>query len=101
MHLLLEYAEIVPANPRLIRRVANAWAMLEALRLHLGHNEPDDVVVRAAILFVQYPSLVDLLLDATVPPDLQESARPRAKPRSKGPRSSEPSREVGEGVDAA
>lgn len=85
-HLLSQYATIVPANPRLIRRVANAWAMLEALKLHLQHDQPDDVVVRAAILFVQYPSLVDVLLDATTPPNLNAPApQEREEPEHPGP----------------
>ncbi len=79
-HLLADYADIVPANPRLIRRVANAWAMLEALKLHLGHDEPDDVVVRAAILFVAYPSLVDQLLDRPTPPEIHAPGAAPADP---------------------
>ena len=62
-HLLASYTMILPSNPRLIRRVANTWAMLEALKSHVAHDEPDDVVVRAAVIYVTFPSLVDALLD--------------------------------------
>ena len=31
-HLVEDYAEILPANPRLIRRVANTWGMLRTIR---------------------------------------------------------------------
>lgn len=67
-HLLTLFSQILPPNPRLIRRVANTWGMLEALKSHIGHSEPDETVVRAAILFVTFPSLVDQLLSEPDPP---------------------------------
>lgn len=77
-HLLASYTMLLPSNPRLIRRVANTWAMLEALKQHVGHDEPDDTVVRAAVIYVTFPSLVDALLDdvraPTVPDRLDDSA---------------------------
>ncbi|MEU4610242.1 P-loop NTPase fold protein [Streptomyces umbrinus] len=76
-HLLASYTMLLPSNPRLIRRVANTWAMLEALKQHVGHDEPDDTVVRAAIIYVTFPSLVDALLDdvraPTVPDQIDDS----------------------------
>ena len=73
-HLLSAYATILPANPRLIRRVANTWSMLDAIRVHVGHGEPDDVVVRAAVMFVAFPSLVDDLLSSPTAPHLPSRA---------------------------
>ncbi len=67
-HLLQEYPSLMPANPRLIKRVANAFGMLLAMKGHLGHKEDMDTVARAAIMLVRFPSLVDDLLDATSPP---------------------------------
>lgn len=80
-HLLASYTMILPSNPRLIRRVANTWAMLEALKNHVGHDEPDDVVVRAAVIYVTFPSLVDALLDdvrAPVVPSRIDDPAPEA-----------------------
>lgn len=67
-HLLADYVHLIPANPRLIRRVTNAWGMLAALKIHIGHNEPDDTIVRAAILWVEFPSLIDDLLSGPAAP---------------------------------
>lgn len=71
-HLLEAYAPILPSNPRLIRRVTNSWAMLEALISSLGHTEPDDLIVRAAILYISFPSLVDQLFDNPIAPNFTE-----------------------------
>ncbi|ASW56822.1 WD40 repeat domain-containing protein [Plantactinospora sp. KBS50] len=71
-HLLASYTMLLPSNPRLIRRVANTWAMLEALKHHVGHDELDDVVVRAAVMYVTFPSLVDTLLDDVRAPALPD-----------------------------
>ena len=56
-HLLHTYASLMPANPRMIKRIANALGMLEAVRLHVGHTEDDDAMARAAILLVRFPVL--------------------------------------------
>jgi hypothetical protein len=66
----------MPANPRLVKRVANTFGMLLALGLHLSHHEDDDTIARAAILFVRFPTLVDDLLSAPDPPALDPPARP-------------------------
>jgi KAP family P-loop domain/WD domain, G-beta repeat len=76
-HLLTEYAELMPANPRLVKRVANVWGMLCALQSHLhpgrpANAPPDDHVARAAIMFVRFPALVDELLSCSSPPELHE-----------------------------
>ena len=41
-HLLTRYPELMPGNPRLIRRVVNAWGMLTALKDHVGHQHDAD-----------------------------------------------------------
>lgn len=71
-HLLHTYARLMPANPRMIKRVANALGMLEAIRAHVGHTEDDDAMARAAILLVRFPTLaaglrLDDLPDRTDP----------------------------------
>jgi WD40 repeat protein len=67
-HLLERYADLLPANPRMIKRVANTWGMLLALQAHLGHAEDADTMARAAIVFVRFPALVDVLLSAASVP---------------------------------
>jgi hypothetical protein len=71
-HLLTNYSAILPGNPRLIIRVASAWAMLRAVAqsLNLGiDGEPEtDLLVRAAVIWVRFPVLVDEILDAGEPP---------------------------------
>ena len=74
--LLIRYTPLMPANPRLIKRVANAFGMLLALGLHLGHHEDEDTIARAAILLVRFPTLVDDLLSAPDPPMLDPPADP-------------------------
>lgn len=71
-HLLARYAKHMPANPRLIKRVANGWGMLRAVQSHLYPGQPlgkdaDDRLARAAIMLVKFPALVDQIL---VAPDL-------------------------------
>lgn len=69
-HLLGHFTPVMPANPRLVTRVANTFGMLMTIRLHLNHHEPEEYIARAAILMVRFPSLVDLLLSETDPPQL-------------------------------
>ena len=75
-HLVEDYAEILPANPRLIRRVANTWGMLRTIRAHLKTEDSvtDDALIRAAVLYVAYPDVVDALLDSQSPPHLHLGA---------------------------
>ena len=61
-HLLHAYAALMPANPRLIKRIANALGMLLAIKSHVRHSEDEDAMARAAILFVQFPVLASRLL---------------------------------------
>jgi hypothetical protein len=75
-HLLAAYAPIMPANPRLVTRVANTFGMLMVLRIHLGHHEPEDYIARAAIVFVRFPTLVDTLLSDPDPPTIDPTTAP-------------------------
>jgi hypothetical protein len=56
-HLLHTYAGLMPANPRMIKRIANALGMLRAIEAHVQHAEDDDAMARAAILLVRFPTL--------------------------------------------
>jgi WD40 repeat protein len=83
-HLLTKYSAILPGNPRLIIRVATAWAMLRAVAQSLdfaidGERETD-LLVRAAVIWVRFPVLVDEILDADEPPVI-DSNRSDCTPR--------------------
>jgi WD40 repeat protein len=71
-HLLTKYSAILPGNPRLTIRVATAWAMLRAvaqsLNLSIEGEHETDLLVRAAVIWVRFPALVDEILDAAEPP---------------------------------
>lgn len=71
-HLLREYAGLMPANPRLIKRVANTHGMLLAVSSHLGQPREPDAVCRVAIMFVRFPVLVDALLSAVEVPKIDK-----------------------------
>ncbi|MDX6390070.1 MAG: hypothetical protein QOJ73_1133 [Streptosporangiaceae bacterium] len=71
-HLLHTYTGLMPANPRMIKRIANALGMLRAIMIHVRHSEDDDAMARAAILLVRFPVLAarlrfDDLSDGTDP----------------------------------
>lgn len=69
-HLLLEYAESLPPNPRLIKRVANYWSMLQTIQLLVRHRISQDVVMRAAIVAVQFPTLAELIQQSPWLPEI-------------------------------
>jgi len=67
-HLLTNYSSILPGNPRLIIRVASAWAMLRAvarsLNLEAAAEPANEVLVRAAVIWIRFPVLADEILDS-------------------------------------
>ncbi|HMT85430.1 MAG TPA: P-loop NTPase fold protein [Arachnia sp.] len=73
-HLLASapYSSLLPTNPRLIRRVVNAWGMLDALKEQVNHDEAENIVVRAAVLLVRFPSMTDELLGNATPITVKE-----------------------------
>jgi WD40 repeat protein len=77
-HLLTKYSAILPDNPRLIIRVATAWAMLRAvassLNLAIDGQRETDLLVRAAVIWVRFPVLVDEILDADEPPVIDSNS---------------------------
>ena len=70
INLMTKYVGIMPTVPRLIRRTINTWLMLEALNLHPRDSDIDidELRVRAAILFTEFPTLVQLLFGDPRPP---------------------------------
>ncbi len=78
-HLLSRFAATMPANPRLVTRVANAFGMLMTIRLHLNHHEDEDYIARAAIVMVRFPNLMDQLLSDADPPNIDPASAPLDK----------------------
>jgi hypothetical protein len=87
-HLLTNYADILPRNPRQIIRVASAWAMLRtvaaSLNLDRDSGSAQEILVRAAVTWVRFPVLVDELLDADSPPIIDPGS-PDCPPRWRRP----------------
>ncbi|MFV0427416.1 MAG: hypothetical protein ACK5KU_10335, partial [Beutenbergiaceae bacterium] len=76
-HLLAhtQWRELLPHNPRLIKRVANTWGMLREVDRHLGEASSDNALVRAAIFMVRFPELAaSLRTRATEPPSAKSSS---------------------------
>ena len=69
VHTLSMDVGVMPANPRMIRRVANTWGMLTALTSSVQVPSEHETLARAAIFFVRFPTLVEHLLSAWAPPD--------------------------------
>jgi hypothetical protein len=94
-HLLGNYLEIMPPNPRQIRRIANCWGMLLALQSHLGRDFDPDVLVRAAVLYVRFPSVYHKIMSANRAPSLFPDASPESAIRNY------PGSVLAEGLDQA
>lgn len=77
-HLLIDFAHIMPGNPRLIRKVANTWGMLYTLGIHIGSRISSDTLARASVFFVRFPTLVDELLTMVEPPVLGKNQGPQS-----------------------
>ena len=75
-HLITSFPDLMPGNPRLIRRVVNAWGMLEEIKGHVGHIHDDATVVRAAVFLIRFPTLVDELIDTYRPVTASELESP-------------------------
>ena len=74
-HLLNTYAGLMPANPRMIKRIANALG-LRAVRTHVRHTEDDDAMARAAILLVRFPVLAAVQVEPPAASAASEEERP-------------------------
>jgi hypothetical protein len=63
--LLTDFANVMPANPRLIKKTVFALLMLRALKDSTQHQEDDNAVARAAILSVRFPTLASDIISDT------------------------------------
>jgi hypothetical protein len=62
-HLLEQFTTIVPDNPRVMKRMINAFAMRQAIGLLERSLTPTDALARWTILEQRFPALADLLIE--------------------------------------
>ena len=62
-HLLTQFTDIVPENPRVMKRMVNAFAMRRAIGILERNTVPIDVLARWTILEQRLPALADLLIE--------------------------------------
>ena len=62
-HLLSRFADAVPDNPRVMKRIVNAFAMRQAIRRLERSELPSEVIARWTILEQRFPALADLLIE--------------------------------------
>jgi hypothetical protein len=61
-HLLEQFTGILPDNPRVVKRMINAFAMRQAIGILERGAIPSGVLARWTILEQRYPALADLLI---------------------------------------
>jgi hypothetical protein len=62
-HLLTQFTGVLPDNPRVMKRMVNAFAMRQAIGLLEGNSVPSGVLARWTILEQRFPALADLLIE--------------------------------------
>jgi KAP family P-loop domain len=62
-HLLARFTDVLPDNPRVMKRMINAFAMRQTIGLLEGNAVPTEVLARWTILEQRFPALADLLVD--------------------------------------
>jgi hypothetical protein len=61
-HLLEQFTSVLPDNPRVMKRMINAFAMRQAIGMLERGAIPSGVLARWTILEQRYPALADLLI---------------------------------------
>jgi hypothetical protein len=61
-HLLARFTDVLPENPRVMKRMINAFAMRQAIGLLEGSSVPTEVLARWTILEQRFPALADVLI---------------------------------------
>jgi hypothetical protein len=62
-HLLAHFINVLPDNPRVMKRMLNAFAMRQAIGILEHGGTPSGVLARWTILEQRFPSLADLLIE--------------------------------------
>ena len=62
-HLLAQFITFLPDNPRVMKRMLNAFAMRQAIGILENGGTPSNVLARWTILEQRFPSLADLLIE--------------------------------------
>jgi hypothetical protein len=81
-HLLARFTGVVPDNPRVMKRLINAFAMRQTIGILEGNAVPTEVLARWTILEQRYPALADILI---AHPEWTEILTDKAKGRKKLP----------------
>jgi hypothetical protein len=94
-HPLAQFTTIMPDNPRVMKRMVNAFAMRQAIGILERNTTPPEVLARWTILEQRFPALADLLIEhpewtQKLADKTQDSARTEAlfKPSIEGSLSS-------------
>jgi len=61
-HLLVQFVDVLPDNPRVMKRMLNAFAMRQAIGLLERSETAPGILARWTILEQRFPSLADLLI---------------------------------------
>jgi hypothetical protein len=61
-HLLEQFTDLLPENPRVMKRMINAFAMRQAIGLLEGSRISSAMLARWTILEQRYPALADVLI---------------------------------------
>jgi hypothetical protein len=62
-HLLVRFTGLLPDNPRVMKRMVNAFAMRQAIGLLERNPAPAAILARWTILEQRFPALADLLIE--------------------------------------
>ncbi len=62
-HALAQFADILPDNPRVMKRMINAYSLRQAIGILEHDSLSADVLARWTILEQRYPAVTDLLAD--------------------------------------
>jgi hypothetical protein len=62
-HLLSRFADLLPDNPRVMKRMVNAFAMRQAIGILERNVASGEVLARWTILEQRFPALADLLIE--------------------------------------
>lgn len=62
-HLLAQFVDILPDNPRVMKRIVNAFSMRQAIGILERSVVPSDILARWTVLEQRLPALADLLIE--------------------------------------
>ena len=84
-HSLARFASLLPDNPRVMKRMINAFAMRQAIGFLERNTAPPEVLARWTVLEQRLPALADLLIENSewtdmIPAEIGEENRAKLPP---------------------